>query len=85
MQAQHVAKKQVEQIREEQETRIQSVETKIGNLADAICTKQDGSNLLSEALSKQSTEFRQLMAKRSPEPSPMHDARGTDSKAQKLS
>ena len=64
---------QVQELRAEQQHRISGVEAQISRLTEAVCTKQDLSSLLTEALAKQSSEFRSLMAKRSPDPSPMND------------
>ena len=68
---------------EQSQTRIQALETKLEDVSKNICTKQDFSNLLAEAMARQTSEFRQMMAKRSPEPSPVH--MGHEPKAQKLS
>ena len=55
-----------------QDDRIRKVEEQVQSISSSLCTKADMSALLQEALSKQSAEFRQLMAKRSPDPSPAH-------------
>ena len=55
----------------DQEQRMSQIDGRVQQLSDAVCTKADISGLLTEALAKQSNEFRSLMAKRSPEPSPV--------------
>ena len=66
---------------EDHEIRMCHIDGKVQQLADSVCTKADLSGLLAEALSKQTNEFRSLMAKGSPEPSPVHES----AKAAKLS
>ena len=66
-----------------QEEKFQRVEDQVQAISASVCTKTDMSNLLQEALARQSAEFRVLMAKRSPEPSPVHNQQ--ENKAQKTS
>ena len=41
-------------------------------VAEGVCSKTDMSQLLAEALARQSAEFRQMMSKRTPDPSPVN-------------
>ena len=79
--AQKVVQAYISQHAELQHNRIQALETKLEDVSKNLCTKQDITALLAEAMARQTSEFRQLMAKRSPEPSPVH--MGTELKAQK--
>ena len=79
--AQKVVQANISQHAELQHNRIQALETKLEDVSKNLCTKQDMTALLAEAMSRQTSEFCQLMAKRSPEPSPAH--MGTEPKAQK--
>ena len=56
-----------------QHQRVESIEKYIQELAANTCSKADLSAVLAEALAKQSSELRGWLAKRSPEPSPVHD------------
>ena len=75
---QKVVQANISQHAELQHNRIQALETKLEDVSRNLCTKQDMTDLLAEAMARQTSE---LMAKRSPEPSPVH--MGTEPKAQK--
>ena len=55
---------------QEQHARVERVETSISSMAASMCTRDDLSQVLKEALAQQSQDLRALFAKRSPEPSP---------------
>ena len=61
--------------------RQEVIESKVEHVASSLCTKQDFSALLQEAMRQQASEFRQMISKRTPDQSPMHGE--GDSKAAK--
>ena len=66
-------RQKVQEMHDSHVARVDQIEAKIETISSSVCTKQDLSSLLAEALSKQSQEFRSMMAKRSPEPSPVNN------------
>ena len=66
-------RQKVQDMHDSHVARVDQIEAKIETISSSVCTKQDLSSLLAEALSKQSQEFRSMMAKRSPEPSPVNN------------
>ena len=70
--AQKVVQANISQHAEFQHNRIQALETKLEDVSKNLCTKQDMTALLAEIMARKTSEFRELMAKRSLEPSPVH-------------
>ena len=77
-------KSEIASLKHVQDDRIRKVEEQVQTISSSLCSKADMSALLHETLSRQSAEFRQLMAKRSPDPSPAHGL-SQENKAQKTS
>ena len=59
----------IDQALQSYDSQLQQVEAIQSN----ACTKDDFASLLKEAMAQQSAEFRSMLAKRTPDPSPAHE------------